>query len=174
MVVIKYKIERRDNREKMPAPLRIKLNKSEENTLSELRKASSVPYRTRDRAQMLKLNAQGKNVPEIAQMFNCHEHTVRMTIRRWETKGLAGLWEVKGRGTKPKWKAEDIEYIETCLREERTYNSVQLARKLKQERAVDLSSDRLRRILTKKISLEKNQTKPEEKTKSATPKPKKS
>lgn len=134
----------------MPAPLRIKLNKSEEDTLSELRKASSVPYRTRDRAQMLKLNAQGKNVPEIAQIFNCHEHTVRMTIRRWETKGLAGLWEVKGRGTKPKWKAEDIEYIETCLREERTYNSVQLARKLKQERAVDLSSDRLRRILTKK------------------------
>lgn len=134
----------------MPAPLRIKLNKSEEDTLSELRKACSVPYRTRDRAQMLKLNAQGKNVPEIAQIFNCHEHTVRMTIRRWETRGLAGLWEVKGRGTKPKWKAEDIKYIETCLREERTYNSVQLARKLKQERAVDLSSDRLRRILTKK------------------------
>ncbi len=69
---------------------------------------------------MLKLNAQGKNVPEIAKIFNCHEHTVRGTIRRWETKGLAGLWEAKGRGAKVKWKAEDIEYIETCLQEERT------------------------------------------------------
>ena len=117
-----------------------------------------MPYRTRDRAHMLRLNAQGKNVPEIAQIFNCHEHTVRATIRRWLERGLTGLWEAKGRGAKPKWKAEDIEYLETCLNEEqRTYNSVQLARKLKQERAVNLSSDRLRRLLKKKISLEKNQ-----------------
>lgn len=143
----------------MPAPLRIKLNLQEEETLAELRKAVSVPYRTRDRAHMLKLNAQGKNVPEIAQIFNCHEHTVRATIRRWEAQGLVGLWEAKGRGAKPRWKAEDIEYVQTCLdKEERTYNSVQLARKLQQERAVDLSSDRLRRILKKKIWLEKNKT----------------
>ena len=132
----------------MPAPLRIKLNLQEEETLAELRKAISVPYRTRDRAHMLKLNAQGKNVPEIAQIFNCHEHTVRATIKRWEARGLVGLWSASGRGAKPKWKTEDIEYLENCLnQEERTYNSVQLARKLKQERAVDLSGDqRLRKL----------------------------
>ena len=151
----------------MPAPLRIKLNLSEEETLAELRTAISVPYRTRDRAHMLKLNAQGKNVPEIARIFNCHEHTVRATIRRWEARGLAGLWEESGRGAKPKWKPEDLEYLENCLnQEQRTYNSTQLARKLKQERAVNLSSDRLRRILKKKISLEKNQTEQQKKTKS--------
>ncbi|NJK56892.1 MAG: tyrosine-type recombinase/integrase [Pleurocapsa sp. SU_5_0] len=84
---------------------------------------------------------------------------------RWQENGLAGLWSARGRGAKPKWKAADIEYIETCLNEEeRTYNSIQLARKLKQERAVDLSSDRLRRILKKKISLEKNKTKQQKKT----------
>jgi transposase len=135
----------------MPAPLRVQLNQQEEDTLTELRKAISVPYRTRDRAHMIKLNAQGKNVPEIALFFNCHEHTVRATIRRWETRGLVGLWEKSGRGAKPKWIQEDLEYLENCLTlEERTYNSLQLARKLKQERAVDLSSDRLRRILKKK------------------------
>ncbi|MGB5714428.1 MAG: helix-turn-helix domain-containing protein [Waterburya sp.] len=135
----------------MPAPLRVKLSCLEEETLGELHKASSVPYRTRNRAQMLKLNAQGRNAPEIAQIFNCHEHTVRKTIKRWKDRGLVGLWSDSGRGAKPKWKAEDMEYIETCLQEEeRTYNSIQLARKLKQERAVNLSSDRLRRILKKK------------------------
>jgi len=135
----------------MPSPLRVKLSLLEEETLEELHKASSVPYRTRNRAQMLKLNAQGKNVPEIAQIFNCHEHTVRATIQRWLNRGLVGLWSDKGRGAKPKWKIEDIEYVEACLlEEERTYNSAQLARKLKQERAVNLSSDRLRRILKKK------------------------
>ena len=135
----------------MPAPLRIQLNPEEEETLGELRKAISVPDRTRERAHMLKLNAQGKNVPEIARIFNYHEHTVRATIRPWEARGLVGLWEEPGRGAKAKWKTEDIEYIENCLnQEQRTYNSTQLARKLKQERAVNLSSDRLRRILKKK------------------------
>ena len=86
----------------MSAPLRIKLNLQEEETLAELRKAISVPYRTRDRAHMLKLNAQGKKVAEIARIFNCHEHTVRATIKRWQTRGLVGLWEAPGRGAKPK------------------------------------------------------------------------
>jgi transposase len=135
----------------MPAPLRVKLSLLEEETLKELQKASSVPYRTRNRAQMLKLNAQGKNVPEIAQIFNCHEHTVRAAIKRWEKNGLVGLWSTSGQGAKQKWKASDLEYIEACIKEEeRTYNSVQLVQKLELERGVNLSSDRLRRILKKK------------------------
>jgi transposase len=164
--VIKYKIEKLRNESKMPAPLRVKLSLEEEKTLKELEKASSVPYRTRNRAQMLKLNAKGINVPEIARIFDCHEHTVRAAIQRWSNQGLVGLWSDKGRGAKPKWKSEDIEYIETCLiEEERTYNSVQLARKLKQERAVNLSSDRLRRILKKKDIVVKEQDRAIERSK---------
>ncbi len=71
-----------------------------------------------------------------------------------QPSGLVGLWEESGRGAKAKWTNEDIEYIENCLhQEQRTYNSTQLVRKLKQERAVNLSSDRLRRILKKKALL---------------------
>jgi transposase len=84
-------------------------------------------------------------------MFECHEQTVRTTLKKWEAKGLTGLWEAKGRGAKPKCQDSDIEYLVKCLEEEpRTYNSKQLAKKLKEERSVDLSSDRLRRLLTKK------------------------
>ena len=136
----------------MPAPLRIALTLEEDYTLSELRRATSVPKRTSDRAHMLRLNAQGWNVPAIAEIFKCHQHTVRATLRRWEKKGLGGLWEAEGRGTKPKWQEEDLEYLLNCLENEpRTYNSKQLASKLKQERLVDLSSDRLRQLLKKKI-----------------------
>ena len=60
----------------MPAPLRIVLTEAEEEMLSELRVATTVPQRTRDRAHMLRLNAQGLNVPAIAKVFECHEHTV--------------------------------------------------------------------------------------------------
>jgi transposase len=100
---------------------------------------------------MLRLNAQGLNVPAIAEIFQCHQHTVRATLRRWESDGLGGLWEAPGRGAKSKWQPSDLDYLTACLEEEsRTYNSAQLAQKLKQERLVDLSRDRLRRLLKKK------------------------
>ena len=135
----------------MPAPIRIVLTESEDQTLLELRVATCVPQRTRDRAHMLRLNAQGWNTPAIAEIFECHEHTVRATIRRWQAKGLGGLWEAPGRGAKRKWSEADLQYLEQCLfLEERTYNSLQLAHKLSQERQVKLSPDRLRHLLQKR------------------------
>lgn len=135
----------------MPAPLRVALTELEDWTLAQLREATTVPQRTRDRAHMIRLNAQGWNVPAIAKIFECHEHTVRATLRRWETLGLGGLWEAQGRGAKCKWQEEDLAYLEQCLEvEPRTYNSVQLSAKLAQNRNVQLSPDRLRRLLKKK------------------------
>lgn len=137
----------------MPAPLRIRLTPEEDFTLSELRVATTVAQRTRDRAHMLRLNAQGWAVGAIAEIFECHEHTVRATIRRWQQQGLGGLWEAPGRGTKRKWQEEDMQYLEQCLeQQERTINSMQLATVLEQERQVNLSADRLRRILQKRAS----------------------
>jgi DNA-directed RNA polymerase specialized sigma24 family protein len=72
----------------MPAPLRILLTSEEDRTLSELREAQKLPQRIRDRAHMLRLNALGWNVPEIAEIFECHQHTVRATLRRWQEQGL--------------------------------------------------------------------------------------
>ncbi len=135
----------------MPAPIRIVLTESEDRTLSELREAIGVPQRTRDRAHMLRLNAQGWTCPAIAEIFECHEHTVRATIRRWQAEGLSGLWEAPGRGAKRKWSETDLQYLEQCLEKEgRTYNSLQLAHKLSQERQVKLSPDRLRHLLQKR------------------------
>ena len=135
----------------MPAAIRIVLTKEEDRTLSELREATCVPQRTRDRAHMLRLNAQGWNTPAIAEIFECHEHTVRATIRRWQAGGLSGLWSETGRGAKRKWLETDLQYLEQCLElEGRTYNSLQLAHKLSQERQVKLSPDRLRHLLQKR------------------------
>jgi transposase len=144
----------------MPAPLRVILSDAEASMLLELRVATTVPQRTRDRAHMLWLNHDGWNVPAIADMFDCHEHTVRATIRRWEGAGLSGLWEAPGRGAKPRWNAADMACIDACLADEtRTYNSAQIVRKLKDEGLVDLSSGQLREILKKKLPLETHPSK---------------
>lgn len=135
----------------MPAPVHIVLTAEEDRTLSELRVATTVPQRTRDRAHMLRLNAQDWTVPAIAEIFECQENTVRQALRRWEKEGLAGLWDAPGRGAKAKWQEADIVYLEQCLEQDpRTYNSRQLSQKLEQERQVELSADRIRRILQKR------------------------
>ncbi len=137
----------------MAAALRVTLTIEEERTLKELRIASSVPYRVRDRAHMLLLNGSGWSAPAIAEIIECHEHTVRAAIKRWQTLGLCGLWEAKGRGKKATWEASDMLYLEQCLNEEeRTYNSTQLANKLLAERNVQLTPDWIRQLLKKRTT----------------------
>jgi len=135
----------------MPASIHIALTDEEDRTLSELRVATTVPQRTRDRAHMLRLNAQGWRVPAIAEIFKCHEHTVRATLRRWRNQGLGGLWEARGRGAKRKWQEADLQTVEQWIEQDtRTYNSHQLAQKLAQQRQVQLSPRRLRYLLQKR------------------------
>lgn len=135
----------------MPAPIHVILNVEEDRTLAELRMATTVPQRTRDRAHMVRLNAQGWRVGAIAEMFECHEHTVRATLRRWEQGGLGGLWEAAGRGAKPTWQEADFQAVEQWIEQDaRTYNSHQLAQKLALERQVQLSPRRVRYVLQKR------------------------
>jgi hypothetical protein len=50
-----------------------------------------------------------------------------------------------------RWQEADRRYLEQCLEQEpRTYNAQQLTKKLKSERQVQLSPDRIRRILKKR------------------------
>lgn len=135
----------------MPAPLRVILDEESERTLTELRVAKSVAQHIKDRAHMVRLNAQGWNVPAIAEIFECQEQTVRLTLQRWQQGGLGGLWDAPGRGAKARWSEDDLRYLEQCLaQEQRTYTSTQLSLKLAQERGVKLSADQMRRILKKR------------------------
>ena len=134
----------------MPAPIRVVLTPEEDRTLTELRLATTVPQRVRDRAHMIRLNAQGWNALAIGEMFECQHHTIRAALRRWQHQGLGELWDAPGRGTKPKWQEADMIYLEQCLEQQpRSYNMRQLAQILVVEREVELSADRIRRIIKK-------------------------
>jgi transposase len=120
----------------MGARLRVFLTHEQDRTLLNLKK-QDVPQKVKDRAEVIRLNAHGWYVENIAAHFDWHEKTVRKVLHQWENVGLEGLWESPGRGGKPKWKDSDIVFLEECLRQEpRTYNSSQLAHKLKTERNV--------------------------------------
>ena len=135
----------------MGARLRAYLTPEEDRTLFDLRTARTVPQRVKDRAEVVRLSHRGWYVEKIADFFNWHLQTVRETLHRWREKGLGGLWEAPGRGKQRRWTEADLEYLEGLLAEEpRTYNSKQLAQKLRDERQVELSPGHLRELLKKR------------------------
>lgn len=135
----------------MGARLRVFLTREEDRTLFELRAATTVSQKVKDRALVVRLNSHGWYIEKIAAHFNWTDQTVRETLHKWEKKGLGGLWDAPGRVGITKWKEEDIVYLEECLKAEpRTYNSRQLAKKLENERNIKLSPDRIRRVLKKR------------------------
>ena len=134
----------------MGARLRVFLTQKQDKTLLNLR-TEKVPQKVKDRAEVIRLNAHGWYVEKIAAHFGWASQTVRVVLHKWEKFGIESLWEKPGRGGKAKWKEQDIEFLEECLKKEpRTYNSFQLADKLEKERSIKLSPDRLRRVLKKR------------------------
>jgi len=136
----------------MGARLRIFLTDQQDRILLKLR-TEDVPQKVKDRAAVIRLNAHGWYVEKIAAHFNWTPQTVREVLHKWQKLGMEGLWELPGRGRKPRWSEADIVFLEKCLKQEpRTYNSCQLAQKLESDRKIKLGSDRLRRILKKRGS----------------------
>ena len=135
----------------MGARLRTVLTPEEERTLRELRRATTVAQRVKDRAEVIRLSHHGLYVEQIASFCHWNVRTVRETLNRWLHHGLGGLWDAPHPGAKKRWRPEDLDYLETCLREEnRTYNSRQLAQKLENDRQIQLNAEHLRRVLKKR------------------------
>ena len=137
----------------MGARLRVFLNQEEERTLWELRGATTVPQRVKDRADAVRLNHEGWYVEKIAAHLHWKADSVRKALHQWIREGLGGLWEKKGRGRKRCWEEADLEYLEEVLRQDpRSYTAQQLVDKLSEERGVNISAAHLRHLLKKRGS----------------------
>ena len=135
----------------MGARLQIELSTDQELTLYELSLATTVPKRVQERALMVRLSHQGLYVEQIAKFMHRNVRTVRESLNRWKDNGLGGLWDAPHPGAQRRWHEQDLEYLESCLREEqKTYNSRQLADKLKQQCNVTLTPGHLREVLKKR------------------------
>ena len=135
----------------MPAPIKVSLSEEEDQKLLNVQQHPETASRVRYRAEIVRLNAYGWSVSQIADYKKLSSHTVRKSLHSWSNQGLEGLWEAGGRGRKKGWEEEDIQYLEIVIeQEQRTYNSRQLAEKLKQDRGVKLSPNRIRKLLKKR------------------------
>ncbi len=135
-----------------PPFLQVALTPEEDKTLHELARASSVPARTRERAQALRLNHRGWKAEQIAEYFGWSPATARTTLYRWENDGLMGLWDQPRPGRTPRWSEEDMAHVDKLLQEQKqSYTSTQLVQELASERQVELSPRQMRRLLKKRV-----------------------
>lgn len=131
--------------------LQVTLSSDEDRTLFELRRAETIPQRTKDRATALRLNHRGWTTEQIAEYLGCQVATVRQTIHRWRDEGLGGLWDSPREGRPRRWEEADIAYVESTIEASTTtVNSRQLVNKLEEDREVTLSRRHLRRVLKKR------------------------
>ncbi|MBW4485326.1 MAG: helix-turn-helix domain-containing protein [Tildeniella torsiva UHER 1998/13D] len=81
--------------------LRVELSAEEDRTLQDLRVASGVLQRTKDRAEALRLSHRGWTPAHIAEYLGWRVATVRTAIHRWQQDGLYGLWDSPRPGRPP-------------------------------------------------------------------------
>ena len=136
-----------------PPFLQIELSSEEDKTLHELARAGSVPARTRERAEALRLSHRGWKPQQIADYFDWSVATARKTLVRWETDGLMGLWDKPRPGLTPRWSPEDMAHVDKLLKDQKqTYTSTQLVQELAEKRQVELSPRQMRRLLKKRVT----------------------
>ena len=82
------------------------LNKKTIEALEEIIK-NEVRYKSRYRAQAILLSNQRKTVNEIAEIFGVEIRTIYRWYDRFESEKIVGLYELEGRGRKPKLTIEE-------------------------------------------------------------------
>jgi len=130
----------------MPASIQIVLTDEEDRTLSELRVATTVPQRPRP-STYATAQCSRMDVPVIAEIFECHEHTVR-ALRRWQDKGLGDYGRLSDGVQNKNGKRLIYKLLNNGL-SKTLAPSHQLAQKLSEQRQVKLSPRRLRHLLQK-------------------------
>ncbi|MBW4670926.1 MAG: helix-turn-helix domain-containing protein [Cyanomargarita calcarea GSE-NOS-MK-12-04C] len=86
------------------------------------------------------LNAHGWYVEKIATHFNWTPQTVREVLHKWQKLGLESLWELPGRGGKPKCKESDIVFFGRMPEKGTTYiQQCSISSKIRKRCGLDLT-----------------------------------
>src|SRR5258708_36917729 len=78
------------------------LSETDQNQLGRWVRAQFTPQQVALRSRILLMAADGKQDLEIADELNVNRHTPALWRKRFQTRGLGGVWEIQpGRGRKP-------------------------------------------------------------------------
>ena len=105
-------------------------------------------FQVRDRAKCLILSYQGFSMKELMAIFGISRKTLHNWLTRWEDQKMAGLYDQKGRGRKPKLTKEQEQEVKTWVKSDPKFLKKTKA-KIHRKWGVEVSKETLKRIIKK-------------------------
>jgi transposase len=103
-------------------------------------------HQVRQRAHFLILACQGVKVEELMKIFSVSYRTIYNWMNRWESGGMVGLYNQRGRGRKPTFNYEQKSRIQEWAKEE-PKQLKKVLQKVKEAWNIEVSKDTIKRIL---------------------------
>jgi transposase len=131
------------------------MSSEEAEAIHRLAHSRTEPARAVERARLIKLSSEGKGVAAIAEKVGLCRAAVRLWIKRFNERGMAGLEDEPRSGRPPRYSAEQVgQVIATSLREPRelglpfaSWTLDRLAAYLKEEKGIAMKRSRIDEIL---------------------------
>ena len=117
---------------------------------------TATNFRVRNRSQAILLSFQKYSIDEIADICQVHRTAVSRWINRWNEGGLPGLADSLRTGRPPILTLEEQEKAFATALQNPKFPRRQLG-EIKRESGKEISSYTLKRIVKKRLYLEKNQ-----------------
>lgn len=135
----------------MPKVLRVELTSDQEREVRERLRARHLAPGTRLRLDCIRLMGRGMTVPQVADLLECNEVTVRGAVRRFADGGFDALGDAPRPGRPTSVSREDREALAALLDESagqgRTWTAAALCDWLAAERGVKVSAAWLTELL---------------------------
>ena len=103
-------------------------------------------HQVRQRAQCIKLSYQGYTIKDLIRIFNVSRLTITNWLDDWDTFGLVGLYDKKGRGRKPKLNDEQKEQVKQWTKQSPKNLDV-VMKNIRQAWNIEVSKETIKRIL---------------------------
>ena len=116
----------------------------------------SENFRVRNRSHAILLSFEKYSIDEIARICGVHRNTVSRWIERWNEGGVQGLGDVEKNGRPPILTLEEQARTVEIALENPKFPHRQLSR-IKAETGKTISAYTLKRVIKKRLDLEKNQ-----------------
>ncbi len=106
----------------------------------------SKHHQVRQRAQCIKLSYEGYTIKDLIKIFNVSRLTITNWLDDWETLGLVGLYDKKGRGRKPKLSDEQKKQVKQWTKESPKNLDV-VIKNIRETWNIDVSKETIKRII---------------------------
>lgn len=103
-------------------------------------------HQVRQRAQCIKLSYQKYKIKDLIRIFNVSRLTITNWLDDWDTFGLVGLYDKKGRGRKPKLNDEQKKQVKQWTKESPKNLDI-VMKNIREVWNIEVSKETIKRIL---------------------------